>query len=163
MARNDRERKRSPRDLNRRPGKKKVCIFCKDRIQWVDYKDVNLLKRYQSDRGKIRARRVSGNCTQHQREVAIAIKTARELALLPYAQRTVLERSGGRGGRSAPMRERRDAPEAVAAVDEAVLDDAVLDDGVLSDGVSSDDGLEAGQELSGFEGSPVLAVDTEEL
>ena len=51
-----------------------------------------------SDRGKIRARRVSGNCTQHQREVAIAIKTARELALLPYTQRTTTERPGGRGG-----------------------------------------------------------------
>jgi hypothetical protein len=52
-----------------------------------------------SDRGKIRARRVSGNCTQHQRDVAIAIKTARELVLLPYTQRTTTERPGGRGGR----------------------------------------------------------------
>ena len=51
-----------------------------------------------SDRGKIRARRVSGNCTQHQRDVAIAIKTARELVLLPYTQRTTTERPGGRGG-----------------------------------------------------------------
>jgi hypothetical protein len=50
-----------------------------------------------SDRGKIRARRVTGNCTQHQREVALAIKTARELVLLPYTQRTTAERSGGRG------------------------------------------------------------------
>jgi hypothetical protein len=52
-----------------------------------------------SDRGKIRARRVSGNCTQHQRDVAIAIKTAREMVLLPYTQRTTTERPGGRGGR----------------------------------------------------------------
>src|SRR5690348_10611759 len=51
-----------------------------------------------SDRGKIRARRVSGNCSQHQADVAVAIKTARELALLPYTQRTVSERTGGRGG-----------------------------------------------------------------
>lgn len=99
MARsNDRDRgkQRGPKDLGRRT-KKKVCVFCKDHIDWVDYKDVNLLRRFMSDRGKIRARRVSGNCAQHQRDVAVAIKTARELALLPYTQRTVSERSGGRG------------------------------------------------------------------
>src|SRR3989475_11483599 len=95
----DRDRKRSPKDLARR-AKKRVCIFCKDHIDWVDYKDVNLLRRFISDRGKIRARRVSGNCAQHQREVAVAIKTARELALLPYAQRTMTERAGPRGPRS---------------------------------------------------------------
>ncbi|MEY2478945.1 MAG: small subunit ribosomal protein, partial [Actinomycetota bacterium] len=76
----------------------KVCIFCKDRTDWVDYKDVNLLRRFMSDRGKIRARRVTGNCAQHQRDVAVAIKTARELALLPYTQRTMSERGPGRGG-----------------------------------------------------------------
>src|SRR5438309_830342 len=94
----DRDRKRTKgdrKDAGRRT-KKKVCIFCKEHIAWVDYKDVNLLRRFMSDRGKIRARRVSGNCAQHQREVAVAIKTARELALLPYTQRTVSER-GGRG------------------------------------------------------------------
>jgi small subunit ribosomal protein S18 len=95
----DRDRKRSPKDLARR-AKKRVCIFCKDHIDWVDYKDVNLLRRFISDRGKIRARRVSGNCSQHQREVAVAIKTARELALLPYATRTLTERTGPRGPRS---------------------------------------------------------------
>ena len=101
MARsNDRDRgtKRAPREDRRRAGKKKVCIFCTERMAWVDYKEVNLLRRFMSDRGKIRARRVTGNCTQHQREVAVAIKTARELALLPYTQRTVTERAGGRGG-----------------------------------------------------------------
>jgi len=95
----DRERKRAPKDTGKRV-KKKVCVFCKDRIEWVDYKDVNLLRRFMSDRGKIRARRVSGNCSQHQRDAAIAIKTARELALLPYTQRSTAEgRGGGRGGR----------------------------------------------------------------
>src|SRR5471030_122764 len=78
--------------------KKKVCVFCKEKITYVDYKDTNLLRKFISDRGKIRARRVSGNCTQHQRDVAIAIKTARELVLLPYTQRTTTERPGGRGG-----------------------------------------------------------------
>jgi small subunit ribosomal protein S18 len=97
----DRDRsKRSPKDTGRRT-KKKVCIFCKDKIDWVDYKDVSLLRKFMSDRGKIRARRVSGNCAQHQRDVAVAIKTARELALLPYSQRTMTERSG-RGGRGSP-------------------------------------------------------------
>ncbi len=57
-----------------------------------------MLRKYMSDRGKIRSRRVTGNCAQHQRALAMAIKTARELALLPYTQRTVTERPGGRGG-----------------------------------------------------------------
>src|SRR5450755_3652632 len=90
--------RRAPKDTGRRI-KKKPCALCKDRVEWVDYKDVGMLRKYMSDRGKIRARRVSGNCTQHQRDVAIAIKTARELVLLPYTQRTTTERPGGRGGR----------------------------------------------------------------
>ena len=94
-------RKRSPKDTNRKI-KKKVCIFCKEHTVWVDYKDVNLLRRFMSDRGKIRARRVTGNCAQHQRDVAIAIKTARELALLPYTQRTMSEGRGRGGGRGRP-------------------------------------------------------------
>ena len=53
-------------------------------VEKVDYKDVNVLRKFISDRGKIRARRVTGNCVQHQRDVAIAVKNARELALLPY-------------------------------------------------------------------------------
>ncbi len=107
MARNnDRDRgKRTIKD-NRPRGKKKVCVFCKERAAWVDYKDVNLLRRFMSDRGKIRARRVTGNCAQHQRDVQVAIKTARELAMLPYAQRTVSERGPGRGPRSGRREER---------------------------------------------------------
>jgi small subunit ribosomal protein S18 len=99
MARNnvrDRSTRRAPKETGRKT-KKKVCIFCKDRIDYVDYKEVNLLRKFMSDRGKIRARRVSGNCAQHQRAVAVAIKTARELVLLPYTQRTTSERPGGRG------------------------------------------------------------------
>ncbi len=115
MARNndrDRGTRRAPKETGRRTTKKKVCIFCKDAAIWADYKDVNLLRRFISDRGKIRARRVTGNCAQHQRDVAVAIKTARELALLPYTQRTVTERAGGRGGgRPRPPRE-SDAAEA---------------------------------------------------
>jgi small subunit ribosomal protein S18 len=67
--------------------KKKVCLFCKDKIDHVDYKDTNLLRKFVSDRGKIRARRVTGTCAQHQRDVASAVKNAREMALLPYTTR----------------------------------------------------------------------------
>lgn len=67
-----------------RKPKKKACPFCKESAAPVDYKDTPMLRKYVSDRGKIRARRVTGNCVQHQRDIAIAVKTAREMALLPY-------------------------------------------------------------------------------
>lgn len=91
------KRKGGPAAAGRRPMKKKVCMFCSERSVWADYKDANLLKRFLSERAKIRARRVTGNCARHQREVAVAIKTARELALLPYQQRQVTDRSRGAG------------------------------------------------------------------
>ncbi len=112
MARNnDRGTRRTPRDTGRRT-KKKPCALCRDHVEWVDYKDVALLRKFMSDRGKIRARRVSGNCAQHQRDIAVAIKTARELVLLPYTQRTTTERPGSRGGRGGPGGGRRGRPEA---------------------------------------------------
>ncbi len=64
--------------------KPKPCGFCKEDDAFIDWKDTALLRKYMSDRGKIRGRRVSGNCPRHQREVATAIKNAREMALLPY-------------------------------------------------------------------------------
>ncbi len=67
-----------------RKPKKKACAFCKEGAAPVDYKDVAMLRKFISDRGKIRARRVTGNCTRHQRDVAMAVKNAREVALLPY-------------------------------------------------------------------------------
>ena len=67
--------------------KKKFCVFCKDKVDYVDYKDLAMLRKFVSDRGKIRARRVTGNCAQHQRDVAAAVKHAREMALLPYTTR----------------------------------------------------------------------------
>jgi small subunit ribosomal protein S18 len=90
--------RRAPKDLGRRV-KKKPCAMCREGVDWVDYKDVPVLRKYMSDRGKIRSRRVTGNCAQHQRDIARAIKVARELVLLPYTQRTVTEKPGGRGGR----------------------------------------------------------------
>jgi small subunit ribosomal protein S18 len=132
MARNnDRSRgtKRAPAAASLRPrrGKPKVCVFCRDSIPWVDYKDANLLGRFLSERAKIKARRTTGNCNRHQREVAVAIKTARELALLPYAKRTVAERLGGRGGRGprgpgGPGRPREDQAEAAAGVEVAAAE-----------------------------------------
>jgi small subunit ribosomal protein S18 len=64
--------------------RRKSCLFCKDKVREVDYKNVEQLRRYTSDRGKIRSRRMSGACRRHQRQVAVAIKRAREMALLPY-------------------------------------------------------------------------------
>ena len=133
MARgNDRERKRSPKDAARRGAKKKVCTYCKDRALWVDYKDINGLRRFMSDRGKIRARRVTGNCAQHQRDVAEAIKTARELALLPYTQRTVSERTGRGGGRG---RDGGGGRREAEVRDTEELDVPPVEDGAHLDGV----------------------------
>jgi small subunit ribosomal protein S18 len=86
----DRGGRRPKRDKEDKPWKKqkrKVCIFCKDRVGYVDYKDVVTLRKFVSERGKIRARRVTGNCVQHQRDVATAVKNAREMAMLPYSSR----------------------------------------------------------------------------
>ena len=80
-----------------RRGKKKVSILTQEKIEYIDWKDVNLLRRFVSDRAKIRARRVTGNSAQQQRDVAMAIKNAREMALLPYTNRITTQR-GGRGG-----------------------------------------------------------------
>ena len=91
-----RERRgKSPAADRRRPQKKKVSILNTESIEWIDYKDVNLLRRFMSERAKIRARRVTGNSTQQQREVAKAIRLAREMALLPYSVRQVTQRKGG--------------------------------------------------------------------
>jgi small subunit ribosomal protein S18 len=129
MARNNQRggsaARRAPKDLGRRV-KKKPCALCRDKVEWVDYKDVPMLRKYMSDRGKIRSRRVTGNCAQHQRALAQAIKTARELVLLPYTQRTVTERPGGRGGRDRAERTLGDTLPAVAPrpdVSVEVLDD----------------------------------------
>lgn len=73
-------------DYVRKP-RRKFCAFCKDKVRYIDYKDINTLKRYISDRGKIRPRRVTGNCAQHQHELSVAIKRAREVALIPYSSR----------------------------------------------------------------------------
>jgi small subunit ribosomal protein S18 len=65
--------------------RKRVCSFCVDKSNHMDYKDINKLKKYITERGKILPRRISGNCSKHQRELTTAIKRARQVALLPYS------------------------------------------------------------------------------
>ncbi len=143
MARNNQRGgtapRRAPKDLGRRV-KKKPCALCRDKVEWVDYKDVPMLRKYMSDRGKIRSRRVTGNCAQHQRALAQAIKTARELVLLPYTQRTVTERPGGRG-RDRGERALSDAPPPRPRNVDATAEDSLA--GVQDVDASADDVEEA--------------------
>lgn len=82
----DRDRDKGGKGFRGKP-RVRVCFFCKEKVPYVDYKDAAMLRRFMSDRGKIRARRVTGCCQRHQRDVAIAVRNAREMALLPYAAR----------------------------------------------------------------------------
>lgn len=72
-----------PRERGRKP-KKKVCAFCQEKVEYIDYKQYDKLKKYITERGKILPRRISGNCAHHQREMTRAVKRARLLALLPF-------------------------------------------------------------------------------
>jgi small subunit ribosomal protein S18 len=112
MARD--KKKKSQAADRRRPIKKKTSILSSESIDWIDYKDVNLLRRFMSERAKIRARRVTGNSAQQQRAVARAIRIAREMALLPYSVRQVTQRSRGgrrdRGDRDRGDRDRDSMP-----------------------------------------------------
>jgi|TARA_Y100001934_G_C12355155_1_gene777686 small subunit ribosomal protein S18 len=125
MAGKKKQPRMSAKDL-RKPRKKKVSPIVKDKIEYVDYKDVNLLRAFISDRAKIRGQRVSGNNRQQQREVAKAIKVARELALIPYAQRVVTQRKGdrrrGRSDRDDARYEDRDDAGFEDMTDETQLD-----------------------------------------
>ncbi|WKV07585.1 30S ribosomal protein S18 [Thermoanaerobacterium sp. CMT5567-10] len=67
-----------------RKAKKRVCAFCADKIDYIDYKEVGKLRKYITERGKILPRRITGNCAIHQRQLTVAIKRARQIALLPY-------------------------------------------------------------------------------
>ena len=102
-------RARAPKEINKK-FKKKTSVLVTDKVDFVDYKDVNLLNRFVSDRSKIRNRRVTGNTVQQQRDIANAVNNAREMALLPYTKRVSQTRAGrpprdrdeeggGRGGR----------------------------------------------------------------
>jgi small subunit ribosomal protein S18 len=91
-------RGRAPKD-NGRKIKKKANVLAAEKIEYIDYKDINLLNRFMSDRSKIRGQRLNGATVQQQREVATAIKNAREMALLPYTKRVASVGRGPRGPR----------------------------------------------------------------
>ena len=131
-------RARAPKEINKK-FKKKTSVLVTDKVDFIDYKDVNLLNRFVSDRSKIRNRRVTGNTVQQQRDIANAVKNAREMALLPYTKRVSQTRAGrpprdrdedggGRGGRG-DGEGRRDSFKADAVVPalEAQVDDAVVE------------------------------------
>ena len=86
---------RQQRQVEQRQPRRKYRRFCKENVDFIDYKDTNLLRKYMTDRGKIKPRRVTGACTQHQHDIAVAIKRAREMALVPYTV-TVVSSRGGR-------------------------------------------------------------------
>ncbi len=118
-------RARTSKDTTTRKYKKKTSALLTERVTYVDYKDVDLLSRFMSDRAKIRNRRVSGNDVQQQREVANAIKVAREMALLPYARRVSTQRT------RPPRDGRRDREEPRLEVQSQVIDapsDAPVDE-----------------------------------
>ncbi|MBR3290182.1 MAG: 30S ribosomal protein S18 [Clostridia bacterium] len=75
---------RPERPMRGHKGRRKVCAFCVDKVETIDYKDVARLRRHLSERGKILPRRVTGTCARHQRALTVAIKRARQIALLPY-------------------------------------------------------------------------------
>ncbi len=79
------EKDRTDRPFRNRKAKRKVCNFCVDKVEHIDYKDVAHLRRYVSERAKILPRRISGTCAKHQRQLTLAIKKARHIALLPYS------------------------------------------------------------------------------
>jgi small subunit ribosomal protein S18 len=132
---------RAPRgkDANPRKYKKKTSPLVIDKVEYVDYKDVDLLSRFMSDRAKIRNMRVSGNDRQQQLDIANAIKIAREMALLPYARRVAS------ASRTRPPRDGERRPRREEGLDEQV------------EGVEVDD-----LELEGVEAEDIVATDEEE-
>ncbi len=142
-------RARAPKEINKK-FKKKTSVLVTDKVDFVDYKDVNLLNRFVSDRSKIRNRRVTGNTVQQQRDIANAVKNAREMALLPYTKRVSQTRAGrpprdrdedggGRGREDGGGR--RDSFKADAAVPPEV--EAQVDEVVVDTDVDVDETVEA--------------------
>ena len=132
MARRTPPRRSKPRDAGRR-GKKKISALVIGKVDYVDYKDAELLRKFVSERSKLKARRVTGNSEQQQREVARAVKNAREMALIPYTNRVTTQRrerrSDDRGARAdgPPPRPSGPPPGSDAEFDET-MDDETMDD-----------------------------------
>ena len=123
--------KRGKNKDNSRRSKKKISLLTQEKVEFVDYNDINMLRRFMSYRAKIRARRVSGNDSQHQKEIARAIKNAREMALLPYTNRVTTQRGGGRDrGERGDRGDRGDRGLKLenAEIRETVTDDAVIEE-----------------------------------
>ena len=141
---------RAKKALLRKP-KKRPNMIVLEKVGFVDYKDVNLLQRYMSDRSKLRARRMNGNSVQQQRDVATAVKNAREMALLPYTKRVSATRaprergeygSDDKGRDRGPRRARQDEgskPSSVVAISEVISADLKSDSTVdaIVDGATS--------------------------
>lgn len=109
-------RGRAPKDAGRKI-KKKANILAAEKVDYIDYKDINLLQRFMSDRSKIRGQKINGTTVQQQRELANAVKNAREMALLPYTKRVA---SVGRGPRRGPAPDGANERAAVAETVELV-------------------------------------------
>ena len=131
-------KKRGKNKDNNRRAKKKVSILSTESIAYVDWKDANLLRRFMSERAKIRARRVTGNNAQQQKLIADAIKVAREMALVPYANRVTSQRSNrgdrDRGGRAEGPAPRPSGPPPGSDEDVDPTGEAVELEGVTLDG-----------------------------
>ena len=129
---------RAPKDgANPKKFKKKTSILLTDKIEYIDYKDVNLLTRFVSDRSKIRNRRVTGNSVQQQREIANAIKNSREMALLPYTKRVAQTRTSRPPRDGEGRRERGDDQVRESQVEAAEVETAEVDDEVGTDEVEA--------------------------
>ena len=132
---NKKTKPRAPKEgANPKKFKKKTSVLLTDKVEYVDYKDVNLLTRFVSDRSKIRNRRVTGNTVQQQRDIALAIKNSREMALLPYTKRVAQTRTSRpprdgdsrRPSRDDAPRESQTASPEVDAVDVEGIDDELI-------------------------------------
>ncbi len=132
-------RRTKPRD-NRR-GRRKVSALTIAKVEYVDYKDTELLKKFVSDRAKIRGRRVNGNDARQQREVAKAIKNAREMALISYTNRVTTqrrERRDERGGHSDGPPSRPSMPPPGSGAEVAIAEDVIAEDAIAEDGIAED-------------------------
>jgi len=137
---NKKTKPRAPKEgANPKKFKKKTSVLLTDKVEYVDYKDVNLLTRFVSDRSKIRNRRVTGNTVQQQRDIALAIKNSREMALLPYTKRVAQTRTSrpsrdgdSRRGRDDAPRDSQVATPNLEATDIGLEDIEAIDDELIT-------------------------------
>jgi small subunit ribosomal protein S18 len=141
---NKKGKPRAPKDAaNPKKFKKKTSILVTDKVEYIDYKDVNLLTRFVSDRSKIRNRRVTGNSVQQQREIANAVKNAREMALLPYTKRVAQTRTSRPPRDGEGRRERGDDQVRSSQVEGAELESTEVDAEQAGDAGGELDAVEA--------------------